>query len=201
MMNESWGVPRLYDNRQQQHFARSMYHMARGLDDTRLVIANDGWEMTENDICAFHTYKHGEQDEPRQQERFRAGVRSLEGLSGLVERPLFAEGFSYEGQPVLLTEIGGIAIRAEHTGGGAAEESWGYTGADSPEAFLEVYERLIRDIYDSDLLCGFCYTQLTDIEQEQNGLLDEMHQYKADADKIRKINDSKATTGSFSTVD
>ena len=38
-------------------------------------------------------------------------------------------------------------------------------------------------------------------EQEQNGLLDEMHQYKADADKIRKINDSKATTGSFSTVD
>ena len=59
----------------------------------------------------------------------------------------------------------------------------------------------MTDVYESEVICGFCYTQLTDIEQEQNGLLDEMHQYKADADKIRKINDSKATTGSFSTVD
>ena len=236
MMNESWGVPRVYDDSRQQHFARAMYHMARGLDDTRLVIANDGWEMTENDICAFHTYKHGEQGDTGQQARFRAGVRSLEGLSGLVERPLFAKGFSYEGQPVMLTEIGGVAIRtaeeehgeeadstagvsveAENTAGvdantfGTAEAdscrngdgntSWGYTGADGPEAFLEVYERLIGDIYASDLICGFCYTQLADIEQEQNGLLDEMHQYKADAAEIKRINDGKATTGSFSTVE
>lgn len=236
MMNESWGVPRVYDDSRQQHFARAMYHMARGLDDTRLVIANDGWEMTENDICAFHTYKHGEQDDTGQQARFRAGVKSLEGLSGLVERSLFAKGFSYEGQPVMLTEIGGVAIRTaeeehgeeadstagvsgetENTAGadantfGTAEAdpcrngdgntSWGYTGADGPEAFLEVYERLIGDIYASDLICGFCYTQLADIEQEQNGLLDEMHQYKADAAEIKRINDGKATTGSFSTVE
>ena len=64
MMNESWGVPRLYDNTQQQHFARSLYHLAHGLDPSRLVIANDGWEMTENDICAFHSYKHGSPDNP-----------------------------------------------------------------------------------------------------------------------------------------
>lgn len=201
MMNESWGVPRIYDNSQQQHFARAMYHLAHGLDNTRLVIANDGWEMTENDICAFHTYKHGEQDDNRQQEYFHKGIQSLDGLAGLVERTLFAKGFSYEGQPIMLTEIGGIAIHPESSGSGADGESWGYTGADDTQSFLEIYERLIGDIYDSDLLCGFCYTQLTDIEQEQNGLLDEEHQYKMDAAKIKKINDQKASSGSFSTVD
>lgn len=198
MMNESWGVPHIYDDPQQQHFARAMYHLARGLDNSRLVIANDGWEQTENDICAFHTYKHGSEEDIRQQERFRTGVLSLEGLSGLVERSLFAKGFSYEGQPVMLTEIGGIVICGSCTDAGT--EAWGYTGADNPQAFLKAYERLIDSIYSSELLCGFCYTQLADIEQEQNGLLDEMHCFKIDAAAIKAINDRKETTLAFSTV-
>lgn len=198
MMNESWGVPHIYDDPQQQHFARAMYHLAHGLDDSRLVIANDGWELTENDICAFHTYKHGSEEDIRQQERFRTGLLSLEGLSGLVERSLFAKGFSYEGQPVMLTEIGGIAICRSCEG--ADTESWGYTGAEDPQAFLKAYERLIDSVYGSELLCGFCYTQLADIEQEQNGLLDEMHRFKIDAAAIKAINDRKETTLAFSTV-
>ena len=197
MMNESWGVPRIYDDGQQQHFARAMYHMARGLDASRLVIANDGWEMTENDICAFHTYEHGEQGDTAQQERFRTGVRSLEGLSGLVKRSLFAKGFSYEGQPVMLTGIGNAAMQAMHAENAAEEEPADRIHGDTRRAFLEFYERLIGDIYDSELLCGFCYTQLTDIEQEQNGLLDEMHQYKMDAAAIRRINEGKKAAGTF----
>ena len=200
MMNESWGVPHIYDDRQQQHFARAMYHMAHGLDDSRLVIANDGWEMTENDICAFHTYKHGSEEDIKQQERFRTGVLTLEGLAGLVERPLFAKGFAYAGQPVMLTEIGGIAIQSSSPGQEADPDAWGYTGAEDTQAFLKVYERLIDAVYGSDLLCGFCYTQLTDIEQEQNGLLDEMHQFKLDAAAIKAINDRKETALAFSTV-
>lgn len=111
MMNESWGVPRLYDNTQQQHFARSLYHLAHGLDPSRLVIANDGWEMTENDICAFHSYKHGSPDNPDAQAAFSLGLQSLSGLESLVERPLFADSFVYEGQPVMLTEAGGISLK------------------------------------------------------------------------------------------
>ncbi len=201
MMNESWGIPRVYDNVQQQHFVRAMYHMAHGLDDTRLVIGNDGWETTENDICAFHSYKHGAQGDTCQQEQFRMGVRSLEGMSQLVEKALFAKGFSYEGQPVMLTEIGGVAIRTEEDGESENKESWGYTGADDTGTFLEIYERLINAIYQSDLLCGFCYTQLADVEQEQNGLLDECHRYKVEAKEIKRINDQKASTNSFSTVE
>ncbi len=46
-------------------------------------------------------------------------------------------------------------------------------------------------IYDSDLLSGFCYTQLKDVEQETNGLLTRDHQYKFDPEKILRINERK----------
>lgn len=196
MMNESWGVPRLYDNTQQQHFARSLYHLAHGLDPSRLVIANDGWEMTENDICAFHSYKHGSPDNPDAQAAFSLGLQSLSGLESLVERPLFADSFVYEGQPVMLTEAGGISLKT-----GKDKKSWGYSDTDSEESFLAAYSHVIRSIYASDLLCGFCYTQLSDIQQEQNGLLDEDHQFKTDPKKIKAINDSRETTTSFSTIE
>lgn len=194
MLNESWGVPKLYYNEQQQHFARSLYHLAHGQDPSRLVIANDGWEQTENDICAFHTYKHGTEEDLKQKEVFKTGVKSLEGLRILVEKSLFVKGFCFEGQPVMLTEIGGISLNTDSEN----EDSWGYTGASDAESFLKTYERLIDNIYDSEIVCGFCYTQLSDIEQERNGLLDEDHQYKINAEKICEVNDRKATTGSFS---
>lgn len=197
MLNESWGVPRLYDNLQQQHFSRALYHMAHSQDPARLVIANDGWELTESDICALHTYKHGADGDLRQQEMFQEGVKSLDGMRQLVEKALFAKGFGYGGQPVMLTEIGGISMGNGKADGGD-DDSWGYTGAADPDSFVKVYERLIGCIYDSDLVCGFCYTQLADIEQEKNGLLDEAHQYKVKADVIRKINDRKPTTRTFS---
>lgn len=200
MMNESWGISHVYDNCQQQHFARAMYHMAHGMDGTRLVIANDGWELTENDICAFHSYKHGSKDDRAQQEKFRQGIRSIAGLSDLVEKAMFAKGFSYEGQPVMLTETGGIAVNLTCAAEGADKEGWGYDGAGGEESFLRMYERLIDSIYASDLICGFCYTQLSDIEQEQNGLLDENHEFKIEPEKIREINSRRAVTNAFSIV-
>lgn len=196
MLNESWGVPGLYGNTQQQHFARSLYHLAHGLDPTRLVIANDGWEMTENDICAFHSYKHGTSADPDAQAAFSIGLKSFGGLENLVERPLFADGFIYEGQPIMLTEAGGISLGASDS-----SDSWGYTDTDSEESFLATYRHVILSIYSSELLCGFCYTQLSDIQQEQNGLLDEDHQFKIDPQKIKAINDSRETTTSFSTIE
>ena len=118
------------------------------------------------------------------------------GLEKLVEKPLFAEGFVYENQPVMLTEAGGISL-----GTRCNPDSWGYSDTDSEEDFLTAYRHVIQSIYSSDLLCGFCYTQLADIQQEQNGLLNEDHQFKIDPQKIREINDSRETTTSFSTIE
>lgn len=194
MMNESWGVQRLNDDVQQQHFVRSMFHLAHGLDNTRLVIGNDGWELTENDICALHSYKHGENDDLVQQELFRNSIKSVEGMWNVVERPVFAKGYTYNGEPVMLTEVGGINIKVNQTD---EDDSWGYTSAGSVDEFIKTYERLIDHIYESDIVCGFCYTQLTDIEQETNGILDVDHEYKVDPEKIKEINDKKVTTSAF----
>ena len=186
MLNESWGVQRIYSNSLQQSYARSLYHLAHSLDPARLVISNDGWEMVDTDICAVHSYKHGEKDDVRQQEIFRESLKSVSGLPRIVEKLPFARGYEYEGQPVVLTEFGGISIASKNEDDG----SWGYTSV-SQEEFLEEYARVLDAVYESDLIQGYCYTQLTDVEQEMNGLLDYEHKYKFDPARIKQINDKK----------
>lgn len=200
MLNESWGVPKILSNRQQQHFALGLYYLARGLDSTRLVISNDGWEMTRTDICAIHSYKHGEKDDIKQHQVFAESLKQVDTLHLIMEKMTFARGSAYLGQPVVLTECGGVAVKQE-PGSGAekaaageeGEKEWGYTSASSDE-FLEEYERIVTSIYESELLSGFCYTQLTDVEQETNGLLTRDHRYKFDPEEIRKINQKKKVT-------
>lgn len=193
MLNESWGVQRIYNNLQQQSFAKALYYLARSLDPTRLVISNDGWETVDTDICAVHSYKHGEKDDLRQQELFKESLKSVSGLAKIVEKLPFAKGFEYEGQPVALTEFGGISVGSDRQKDGPVDgsgESWGYTSVEKSE-FLEEYERIVDAVYDSDLIQGYCYTQLTDVEQEMNGLLDCEHNYKFDPAQIKRINDKK----------
>ncbi|WP_024294224.1 glycoside hydrolase family 2 protein [Lacrimispora indolis] len=197
LLNESWGVPQIYANKQQQSFAQSLYYLAHGLDSTRLVISNDGWEMTESDICAIHSYKHGDIDDKKQHQLFAECLRKVDGLPFIMEKHPYAKGFSYSGQPIVLTECGGIRIKKEKTEEITGEKAmraggqdWGYTSVPDTD-FLKEYERVIHAIYDSDLINGFCYTQLTDVEQESNGLLTRDHQYKFKPEDIRKINDRK----------
>lgn len=197
MLNESWGVPRIYSNKQQQDFARSLYYLAKGQDTTRLVISNDGWEMVESDICAIHSYKHGEKGDLRQHELFARSLQDPDQFCAITEKIPYVKGECYRGQPTVLTECGGIAIRSETIQDICQEDAirtseldWGYTSSRA-EDFLAEYQRIIDAVYDSDLMNGFCYTQLTDVEQEQNGLLTRSHAFKFDPAEIKKINDRK----------
>ena len=70
----------------------------------------------------------------------------------------------------------------------AAVQSMG--GAESEEEFYERYKNLIDGIYECNF-CGFCYTQLTDVQQEVNGLLRADHTCKFDADRVRAITEGK----------
>lgn len=197
MLNESWGTPRIYSNQQQQNFARSLYYLAKSQDTTRLVISNDGWEMVESDICAIHSYRHGTKEDLRQHALFAEALRDQNQFYKIVEKLPYAKGVKYEGQPVVLTECGGIAIKSKSIQDTSQEDAishsdmdWGYTSS-SKDDFLDEYSRIINAIYDSDLMNGFCYTQLTDVEQEMNGLLTEKHEFKFDPKEIKKINDRK----------
>nr|WP_289767359.1 sugar-binding domain-containing protein [uncultured Acetatifactor sp.] len=186
LFNESWGLPNLGLDIRQQAQSTGMYYLVKSLDSTRLVISNDGWEMTRSDICAIHNYNHGSCSEPEKQEFFRETVQNRAILLSCTHagRSVYAEGYSYTGQPILITECGGINYRSTRTG------CWGYTSADSEGDFLGQYEHVIRSILQSDLVYGFCYTQLTDVEQETNGLLTYERAPKCELSKIRKINET-----------
>ena len=79
----------------------------------------------------------------------------------------------------MISEFGGIAF--------SNEGGWGYSTVADAEEFLERYEGLITTLLQSETVRGFCYTQLTDVEQEINGLLTYAREPKVDLARIRKI--------------
>ncbi|KAF1295125.1 glycoside hydrolase family 2 [Enterococcus sp. JM4C] len=183
-INESWGVPEISFSRQQQHFSQSIYHLIHSLDTTRLVISNDGWEMTETDICAVHSYVHGNKEEKEKYHHFVESLRTRENVLGSEpnRRKIYCPGFIDNGAPILLTEFGGVSYTKE-------KEGWGYTNVSSQEEFLADYRRIMEAVYASEVLNGFCYTQLTDVEQEQNGLLTAEREPKCSIGALKEIND------------
>lgn len=184
--NESWAIPSIKNNAAQQHHTLSLYHFIKSIDTTRLVVNNDGWELTKTDICAIHNYAHGNEDELEKREFFKRFTEELEVLLSPhpAGRNIYADGFSYQGEPILITECGGINYKAD------SQEGWGYTTASSVEEYCSQYQFVIENILKSDLIYGFCYTQLCDVEQETNGLLTYDRKPKCDPSIIRAINNA-----------
>ena len=160
-LNESWGTREIKTNKEQQNFTRSLYYLTKSIDDTRIISTNDGFEtIEESDILGIHDY------DIKNAEEF--SVKYNGNYDGMYPQgwALFADGHKYKGQPVLLTEFGGIAFVSEQKG-----EAWGYgNGAKNAEELLERLEQLINGIAQTEFQ-GYCYTQLTDVQQEVNGLL------------------------------
>jgi len=182
-INESWGVPDLRDPRQPHHL-KSLYHLTHSLDGTRPVIDNDGWEHTDvTDILSIHDYA-------RSGELLYAKYRDLGSPGAAIpggSRPALAFGFRYNGSPVFLSEFGGIAYVPP--GVTVPPEAWGYSGIEKTEqAALERLKSLYEAIARIPAIIGVCYTQLTDVEQEVNGLLTFDRRPKFNLEAIRRIN-------------
>jgi hypothetical protein len=166
--NESWGVPELPNVEAHRHAVQALYHLTKTLDPTRPVLANDGWESGETDIIGIHDYGS---DSEHLRDRYGQKTSSDElfAKGRPAGRVLTLDGFPHRGQPIMLTEFGGIAYRP---GGDESQtESWGYFVAASPEELMERYQALLQAIAPASLLSGFCYTQFADTFQEVNGLL------------------------------
>lgn len=180
--NESWGISAVLNDRQQQETVKAVYYLTKALDPTRVVIDNDGWEHTETDLCTIHDY------EPDGEEIFRVYADQERVLSGIPSRlhprHIFAAGHTYKGQPILLTEFGGLAF--------ATTEGWGYgEGAQNQAEFIGRLQKQFQAIKDTKYLVGYCYTQLTDVEQEQNGLMTIDRKLKVELEQIQKLNSGK----------
>ena len=178
-LNESWGVPAIQSQKEAQELCACLYQMVRCLDGTRLVSGNDGWEQAQTDIFTVHDYTAWPQD-------LDPAYGTEEGiLKGAPSGKLLtAQGHNHQGKPKIFSEFGGIAMQKDQGG-----DNWGYNGAVEDEAaLLRRFEAITQGARALPGFCGYCYTQLTDVFQEVNGLLDMDRNPKADLEEIKKAN-------------
>ncbi|AZK49007.1 glycoside hydrolase family 2 protein [Paenibacillus lentus] len=175
-LNESWGIPNVQIDAKQQQHGLAMYHLTKSIDQTRPVVYNDGWEHMTTDLVTIHDY---ESRREVLEARYASAESTLNAMPA--NRSIFVGGAAYTGQPILVTEFGGIAFKASEW------EGWGYSGADNEEDYLKRLKDVVDPMYASPVLQGFCYTQLTDVEQEINGLLTYDRKPKAPLERIREI--------------
>lgn len=186
--NESWGIPQVRTDKRQQDFTVGIYYMTKAIDAMRPVICNDGWEHTVSDILTLHDY---EADGNRLYRHYMDCRESI--LNNQVphsgERFAFAEGYHYQGQPVIISEFGGIALTGD-------DDGWGYGDkVESEEEFLQRFRSVTQAIKNLPYVCGYCYTQVSDVQQEVNGLMDIRRNYKTAPEKIKEVNNAGRNLG------
>ena len=181
-INESWGARQILTSAVQQEHVKSLYHLTRSLDQSRLVVDNDGWEHTDaTDLFTLHDYA-------RTGEGMAAKYKILETDPARIPRngrEALAFGYKYNGTPFMMTEFGGIAYRV---GTPLAENEWGYSGIEpTKEKMLARLRGLIKALRANFAIAGYCYTQLTDVEQEINGLMTYDRKPKASPEEFAEI--------------
>lgn len=172
-LNEVWG-------KRDKRFIDGVYSFTKALDSSRpCVDVSGGVHGSKTDLFDFHTYA------------------KFDGVKKLVDRAMqgeilcgnmFAEGegTAYHGEPLNVSEYGGVAYTAAQTNG-QGTEAWGYTSESDEEKFISAYEELAEYLLSCERLSGFCYTQLYDVEQEQNGLFTYDRRPKFSAESMERI--------------
>jgi 3',5'-cyclic AMP phosphodiesterase CpdA len=148
------------------------------------VIGNDGWESSATDIIGIHDY---DSNLEHIRERYGGAEVDREKLFDRRRpggRVLTLDGHPHRGQPIILTEFGGIAFQRRPEPGEG--KIWGYTEVKDEETFARLYEQLLQTVIDTALFSGFCYTQFADTFQEANGLLHADRTPKVPLERIAK---------------
>ena len=174
--NETWEHP---ENREAAREACRMvsdvYRLTKNLDYRPCHDVSGNYHVM-TDVFSVHQYMQ----DPAELEKWLSPVDGHVRQHDLANREV-----EYDGQPYLVDEYGGIKWVV---GQEFSEISWGYGNA--PKTLEEFYSRLegLTDvILGFDHICGYCYTQLTDVEQEQNGIYNYDRTPKFDMEKIRAV--------------
>ena len=154
---------------------RSVYRATKAIDRTRPVIDTSGGLHTETDVYDTHDYEQNVQI-------FAARYAPGAPLYDRLEPKEHYDGI----KPMFVSEYGGIRWTDDASG-------WGYgEGPKTEEEYLERYRGLTTALLANPEHMGFCYTQLTDVEQEQNGLYTYHRKPKFPPEVIAAINRQKA---------
>ena len=156
---------------QNNDFLRALSRLTRELDPTRAYIDTSGWVHVEKEYTDFtdiHDYDQDPETFRERYDRFEAGE----------EIWMHRKNWIYK-DPTFVSEYGGI----QH-----GTDGWGYGNAPKNEKeFLERLDGLTRVLCENKKISAFCYTQLTDVEQEINGLYTFDRQPKFPPEVIAKI--------------
>lgn len=171
--NESWGAGNVVYPR----LVRDVYRITKAIDPTRPINDASGDKHILTDIWGVHNY----QQDPKILADALIGREGEEPYRNIRDDKSLAV---YEGQPYIVSEFGGIGwMKPEENG-----TSWGYGSV--PEAMEDFYKRLeglVQAMGSSNIVVGFCYTQLTDVEQEKNGIYYYDRTPKFDMNRIKAI--------------
>ncbi|MBN8883739.1 MAG: beta-galactosidase [Salana multivorans] len=174
-----------------------MYLATKAADPTRPVVDASGYShrVRGADVYDSHSY---EQD-PAAFRREQAGL--AQGRPFVNEHDGHPISVPYGRQPYFVSEYGGIWWNAELAGQPQREssddpersESWGYgERVATLEEWHARFEGLTRVLLEDPLMFGYCYTQLTDTFQEENGLYDFHRRPKVDIELVRAVQRSRA---------
>lgn len=159
-------------------FIADIYDLTHSLDPSRPVNDTSGLIHSKTDLWTVHNY-----------------TQDAESLSEQLQRkPLYMykpeiETKAWHGQPFLLDEFGGVTYIP--AGKNAEENGWGYgSPAESPEKALSLMRSLTQTVIRCGL-AGYCYTQLTDVEQERNGVYNFDRTQKFSEEKLKEVFSAK----------
>lgn len=176
---EAWADPKDPKLEPYRRLVRSVVLATRALDPTRPVNDSSGWIHVETDLWTVHSYRAT----PAEQKKWlfpKTGDRDVAANVSGVEPP-------HDGQPVLLDEWGGFKYLLPEDRKG--DSGWGYNGLSLTEErdFLDRIGAQTALFARLKPLAGWCYTQLTDVEQEQNGVYTYDRRPKAAPEKLAAI--------------
>lgn len=182
--NESWGVWHQATRPEQRSLVDSLVALTKAYDQSRLVIGNDGWEFSSGDMWTLHLYDDSALSlAARLDNLIQAPETSIVG-EGSDGRAGALAGANVSGLPIILTECGGIGyVRGDTTG-----DEFAYGDLPDSEQALETEFRAVAaTVHKTSRLKGFVWTQLTDVQQEINGIMYFDRTPKISLEKIREI--------------
>jgi len=162
-----------------------IWNVTKAIDPTRPALEASGWMHTlpNPEVRDAHDYTGNPEQLRKKWVDYFSGPP--EGPSAPARYGSPAAAQSDRGVPFMISEIGGI--------GWATEGGWSYgEGPKTLDEFYARYKGTIAAMLDNPNLFGFCYTQLTDIEQEKNGLYYYDRKPKFDVKKIHEITSRQA---------
>ena len=172
-LNETWGArDGVY-----VRFVNDLYNLTKAIDPTRPVNDASGDAHVKTDIWSVHDYSR-EYEKLVENHTFRDGAPHYRNMGG---KDYLAD---WEGQPYMIDEFGGLGwIPKEERA-----NSWGYGAQiETEDEFFRILEKEVDAIKACKGVVGFCYTQITDVEQEKNGVYYYDRRPKFDAAKWKAI--------------